>query len=422
MSAILTSQMVTRRALAILHNKLNFIGTINRQYDESFAKEGAKIGNQLKIRLPNQYITRTGQVATIQPTQENYTTLVMATQRGVDVDFTSQDLTLSIDDFSERILEPAMAQLSSTIEADVFGSAGLAVAQEYGDADTLATFTSDPMRYFLQAKAILNKALTPKDNKRYANINSPTMAALVYGNKALFQDSSAISEGYLEGITGRMSGLTFLENELVGTFTGPNTSAAHFEINASNISGSTLTVQVASGTVTQIPKGSVVTIAGVYDIHPETKASYPNLKQFVVTADSGAAPTSLSIDPPIIPVGGVVGTYTAGMANCSNVPSNGADVWIAGSKIASTDLQTMSAPTLVNNLVYHKDFCTFVTADLYMPKGGMELAAREVYDGVSMRLLKGFDIINDVQISRFDVLYGFKVIRPQLACRILIQN
>lgn len=416
MSSLLTSQVVTRRALAILHNKLNFIGTINRQYDESFAKEGAKIGNQLKIRLPNQYTTRTGQVATIQPTQENYVQLVLATQRGVDVDFTSQDLTLSIDDFAERILEPAMSQLSSTVEADVLGVVANQVYQQYGSADSLATFTADPMKYFLQAKAILNKALTPKDNKRYALLNSITMAGLTYGNKALFQDASAISEQYLEGIVGRMSGLTFLENELVNSHTVGAFSGGQWEINASNIYGSTLTVTYEGGSATTMTEGTMFTIDGVYDIHPETKASYSNLKQFVVLgASSGnTAPTTSSwvISPPIIPVGGVAGVYTAGMANCSNVPTNDVNINVIGT----------TATAYVNNLVYHKDFATFVTADLYMPKGGMEMAAREVYDGVSMRLLKGFDIINDVQVSRFDVMYGFQIIRPQMGCRVYIAN
>lgn len=362
-------------------------------------------------------MTRTGSVATIQPTQENYVNLVISTQKGVDLDFTAQDLTLSIDDFSERFIEPAMAQLASTIEADAITGLSRKVAQQYGGGDSLATFTSDPMKYFLQAKALLNKSLTPKDNKRFAMLNSPTMAGLVYGNKALFQDASAISEQYLEGVVGRMSGLTFIENEMVdsqllGTYT--LTTADSIEINAANITGSTLTVTSTEGgaSVTSLPAGTIITIDGVYDVHPETKASYSNLKQFVLTAAAGASPSSLSIDPPIIPVGGVVGTYVPGMANCSGSPANDANVNVIGT----------TATTVVNNLVYHKNFAAFVTADLYMPKGGMEMAHREVYDGISMRFLKGFDLINDIQISRVDVLYGYQILRPQLACRVLIQN
>ena len=412
-ATLLTSQMVTRRALAILHNKLNFIGTINRQFDSSFGKEGAKIGNQLKVRLPNQYVTRTGQVANIQPTQENYVQLVVATQKGVDVDFTSQDLTLSIDDFSERILEPAMAQLASSIEADVFTVANK-VYQQYGSAATLSTFASSPLSYFLQAKAILNKSLTPKDAKRYANINSITMAALVDGLKGLFQDASSIAEQYLEGIVGRTSGLTFLENELVPTHTNAAWSGTPVVASA-NQTGTSLATSGWTATTDAIYAGTIFTVPGCYMVHPETKVAYPSLQQFVCTTTTfadGAGLISIPISPAIIPVGGVAGTYSAAMANVSASPTNGQPLSIVG----TTGL------SYINNLVYHKDFATFVTADLYMPKGGMEMAAREMYDGISMRFLKGFDIINDIQISRFDVLYGYQAIRPQLACRIAVQN
>ncbi len=332
------------------------------------------------------------------------------------MDFTSQDLTLSIDDFAERVLEPAMSQLATSVESDVLSGVANQVYQQYGSADSLATFTADPMKYFLQAKAILNKSLTPKDNKRYALLNSITMAGLVYGNKALFQDASAISEGYLEGIVGRMSGLTFIENELVNSHTLGVYSGTQWEIDASNIYGSTLTVTAEGGSATTMTEGTLFTIDGVYQVHPETKASYSNLQQFVIlgTGSGHTAPTTTSwvISPPIIPVGGVAGVYVPGMANVSNVPTNDVNINIIGT----------TALSYVNNLVYHKDFATFVTADLYMPKGGMEMAAREVYDGVSMRLLKGFDIINDIQISRFDVLYGYQIIRPQLASRVYIAN
>ena len=413
-ATLLTSQAVTRRALAILHNKLNFIGTINRQYDNSFAREGAKIGNQLKIRLPNQYVTRTGQVANIQPTQENYVQLVLATQKGVDLDFTSQDLTLSIDDFADRILEPAMAQLATTIEADVFSGTATKVYQQYGSAATLNTFASGPLNYFLQAKAILNKSLTPKDNKRYANVNSITMAAMVDGLKGLFQDSSSIAEQYLEGIVGRTGGLTFLENELVPTHYNAAWSGTPVVASA-NVTGTTLPTSGWTATTDAIYAGTIFTVPGCYMVHPETKVAYPSLQQFVCTTTTfadGAGLISVPISPAIIPVGGVAGTYTAAMANVSASPTNGQPLSIVG----TTGL------SYINNLVYHKDFATFVTADLYMPRGGMEMASREVYDGISMRLLKGFDIINDVQISRIDVLYGYQTVRPQMACRMAIQN
>ena len=82
-----------------------FFGTINP-------------GDTLKIRLPNQYVVRTGPTLSAQDTTESSVPLQIATQKGVDLNFTSSDLTLSLDDFSGRILEPAMAVLAAAIEAD----------------------------------------------------------------------------------------------------------------------------------------------------------------------------------------------------------------------------------------------------------------------------------------------------------------
>ena len=118
-NTLLTPTAVTREALRVLHQKLNFVGTINRSYDDRFAKSGAKIGDSLTIRKPNQYTVRTGAALSSQDVAEQSVTLQVATQKGVDTTFTSDDLSLDMDDFSDRILQPAMAVLGANIEADV---------------------------------------------------------------------------------------------------------------------------------------------------------------------------------------------------------------------------------------------------------------------------------------------------------------
>src|SRR4051812_3182367 len=112
-NTLLTPTMVTRKALMVLHQKLNFVGTINRQYDDSFSKDGAKIGDTLKIRLPNQYTVRIGAPIGVQDTPETSVSLQIGTQKGVDMNFSSNELTLSLDDFSTRIIEPAMSVLAA---------------------------------------------------------------------------------------------------------------------------------------------------------------------------------------------------------------------------------------------------------------------------------------------------------------------
>ena len=115
-NTLLNVDKITNAALAILHQKLNFVGSINRTYDSSFAVEGAKIGSTLRIRLPNKFTTTTGQALNLQDVQETNTTLTVATQRGVHTVFNSQQLALNIFDFSQQVLEPAMAQLAASIE------------------------------------------------------------------------------------------------------------------------------------------------------------------------------------------------------------------------------------------------------------------------------------------------------------------
>lgn len=164
-NTILTPTAVTREALRVLHQKCNFIGSINRQYDDSFAKSGAKIGDSLKIRLPNEYTVRSGAVLDVQDTTETSTTLQIATQKGVDLNFTSVDLTLSLDDFSKRILEPAMSVLAAAIESDVM-NVYKSVPYQVDNIDAAATFAK-----LLAGRKILNDNLAPY-NARTANLTT----------------------------------------------------------------------------------------------------------------------------------------------------------------------------------------------------------------------------------------------------------
>jgi hypothetical protein len=393
---ILTDVKITRKALQILHNKLTFVGTINRQYDDSFAQEGAKIGNSLKIRLPNQYTVRTGQVAQIQQTQEQSVTLTVATQKGVDVNFTSQDLLMSLDDFSDRIIEPAMAVLAASIEADVFN----VYASVYQQAGTAGANPSD-ITAFLNAKTLMNRSLTPKGDERYVQVNSAVSAAMVGGLKTLYEDSKSIGKQYLEGRMFKTAGFNFFENELVPFQTNATWTGTPVVYGAGQ-TGATLATSGWTATTDQIAAGTVFTVPGCYMVHPETKVSYGALQQFVCTATT-TADANGRMTIPISPSITIAGAYQ----NTSAAPTNSGALTITGS----------SATAYSQSLAYHRDFATFVTADLPLYKG-MDMAAREVYDGISIRLLKGYDIINDVQISRLDVLYGYLAMRPQLACRI----
>lgn len=394
-NSILTPTAVTRKALAILHQKLNFVGSINRQYDDSFAKSGAKIGDSLKIRLPNQYTVRTGASLSTQDTTETSTTLQIGTQKGVDITFTSNELTLSLDDFADRILEPAMAVLAANIEADALNMA-LDVYQVVNNVGSAITLNKA-----LTARKILVDALAP-GNDRTMLLNTQDNLDLVDGLKGLFQDSAEIAKQYREGMVGRTAGFgTIYENTLLASqTTGTAASTTTYTVNGTTLTGATgIVVQTGS---TTFKKGDVITIAAVNRCHPETKADTGVLQQFVVTADYAGGAGTLAISPAIY------GPTSGGLQNVVALPLTSAAITKVGGASA------VYRPSLA----FHKDAFTFATADLIMPNG-VDFAAREVYDGISMRIVRQYAISTDTMPCRLDVLYGYKTIRAQLAARIL---
>lgn len=367
---------------------MNFVGSIERQYDDQFARSGAKIGTSLKIRLPNQYVVRTGATLSAQDSEETSETLTVATQKGVDLNFTSVDLTLNLDDFSKRILDPAMSVLAANIEADAMGMYR-DIAQSVwngGSANSLAKVAA--------ARTILQRSLAPM-NDRTANLNVQDMADVITAGQTLFNPNAEIAKQYREGYVGRQGGFDYVENSMWAAHT--RGAGASYLVNDTVASGdSTLTVDTGTGAVKQ---GDVFTIAGVFAVHPETKVSTGVLQQFVVTADAASGAGTWSVSPAFV--------STGAKQNVSALPADNASISFLGT--ASTAVGT--------SLLYQKEAFAFATADLVMPKG-VDFSARQVLDGVSMRIVRAYDINNDKFPCRLDVLYGYKTLRPQLACRL----
>lgn len=394
---LLTPTAVTRKALAILHQKLSFVSTVERKYDDSFAKDGAKIGDTLKIRLPNQYTVTSGAVMVAQDTAEESVTLQVNNQKHVGLNFTDVDLTLSIDDFGERILEPAMAVLAAAIESDVLTNVYKDIYNQVNNTGSAATYAK-----VLQGRKMLVDNLAPPSS-RNVQLNTQDNVDLVDALKGLFNDQKSLSLQYKEGYMGRAAGFDYMENTLLPSHTrgAANTSyTTDTRTSALPLVATAVTaVTVASGTGT-IVKGDVFTIAGVYRVHPETKQSTGVLQQFVCTADNAGGAGSVSISPSII---------LAGAKQNVTIPSGSATAALTFAGTASTAHGI--------SLAYQKQAFAFATADLKMPKG-VHFAAREQYDGISMRIVQNFDIINDAFPARVDVLYGYKTLRPQLAARL----
>ncbi|GKS86483.1 hypothetical protein AVMA1855_20045 [Acidovorax sp. SUPP1855] len=390
-NSLLTPKEITRKALVILHQKLNFVGNVNRTYDSKFAKEGAKIGNSIDIRLPNQYVVTDGPNLVTQDTNDQVVTLQINKQKHVGVSFSSVERTLSLDDYADRVLEPAMAQLAASIEADAF-SMMLDVPYAVNNIGSPLTF-----RKVLEARKILNDNLAPMDNNRSVILNTTDNVDMVDQLKGLFQDSTQIAKQYREGMMGRTGGFDFWENTLMpGQVTGTAAAATGYTVNGAAQTGATIVV--ATGTAT-FKKGDVITIGGVNRVHPESKVDTGTLQQFVVTADFAGGAGTINISPSIV----ATGAYQ----NVTASPANGA---------AIAKLGTASG-IYRPSLAFHRDAFAFATVDLILPP--KKDAYREVYDGISMRFVSDYNIQNDTLPARFDVLYGYKTIRPQLAVRLL---
>ena len=402
---ILTPTQVTRKSLAILHNKLTFLKTINRQYDAQYARAGAKIGTSLLIREPNQFTVRTGAVMQTQDIAETSQTLALATQKGVDFNFSSVELTMSLDDFAGRILEPAMSRLAAEVESKVLQSVYQDIHNQSGTpATTPATLTA-----VLNGNVKLTQGLAPRSD-RHLLLESGAMAAVTGSVSAFFHRASEIERAFSEGFIGQASGMKWWESEMVPTHTNGTRDDTTPVVNTSTgiTSGTAVITMTAFGDGLTYKKGDIFTVADVFAVNLETKQKYAHLQQWVVTADETETGTG-DMSPAVSPT-----PITSGAKQNIQIDSAG-----SGKLVLNLTGEGSGAASLVTpqNLAYQRDAFTFVTADLEMPKG-VDFAAREVFDGISLRIVRKYDITNDKFPARIDVLYGFKTLRPEWACRV----
>ena len=398
-NSILTIDMITRKALEILENNLVITRNVNRQYDDSFAVEGAKIGSTLRIRLPDRALVTDGAALQVQDDNEQFTTLTVASQKHIGVNFTSAELTMQLDDFAERVLKPRISQLASSIDADVATS----FKSIYQSVGTPGTVPSTSL-VLLQAQQKLNEAAAVM-SPRYATVNPAANAGLVEGMKGLFNPTDTISRQFKNGMMGE-GVLGFEEinmSQSISQHTTGTTPTAPIVAATVTAEGSTsLAISFSSGSPT-FRIGDVFTVANVFAVNPQTRQSTGSLQQFVVTANLDISSTTtgtLTVSPAMY-------TSANALATINAFPASGAALTFLGG----------SATAYPQNLIYHKDAITFATADLLLPQG-VDMASRQVHNGISMRIVRQYDINNDRLPCRIDVLYGFSAIRPQMACRL----
>lgn len=394
----LTPDKILKESLRVLHSKINLIKGVTRQYDKQFAQTGGKIGDTLRIRLPNEFSVRSGSVMQVQDVEQTKVDLTVATQKGVDMNFSSSELAMDIDDFSGQYIKPAMSRLAAELEKDFLASITTAVYNRVGTPGT-APATS---LAWLEANQKLNEYLAPSES-RHVLMTPRAQAATIGGLDGKFNPGGKISKQYESGeMGGNTLGFdTWSMSQVLPVLTlGTATNTTPLTDAVTAQTGSSLILNGTGNAVTY-KAGTTFTIADVYAVNPETKQQYRHLQQFVVTADatansSNGGEVTLAISPAIV-ASGV-------RQNVSNGAANDKAITITGSASTAYGL----------NLAYQKEFATFVTADLEIDSGA-KFCAREVFDGISMRIWRAGDITNDKFPCRLDVLYGHKIIRPNLA-------
>ena len=388
--------MITRKALAIFENELVLTRNVNRAYDDSFAVEGAKIGSTLRIRLPDRALVTDGAALQVQDDNEQYTTLAVSNQKHIGVNFTSAELTMQLDDFADRVLKPRISQLAASVDADVANSFK-SIYQSVGTPGT----TPGTSAVLLAAHQKLNEQAAPM-NLRYATVNPAANAGLVEGLKGLFNPQTTISKQFKSGMMGEgVLGYDEINmSQSIKQHTTGDWGTTITVTSTISTQGATSVGLSFTGSSKTWNVGDVFTIAGVFSVNPQTRESTGSLQQFVVTAAAtGSSTATVSVSPAIY-------TSASALATVNAFPAAGAVVTMLGS----------AATQYAQNLVYQKDAITFATADLLLPQG-VDMASRQVHNGISLRVVRQYDINNDRMPCRIDVLYGYSVIRPQGAVR-----
>ena len=420
-NTLLTISKITNEALMVLENELTFTSEVDRNYDDQFAVVGAKIGATVNVRRPGRFIGTTGPALNVEDLNETSVPVTLSTQFHVDTQFTTADLALSLDMFSDRILKPAVAAIANKIDYDGTTTAALNTANIVGTAGTPPTglFT------YLSAQAYLDSEGAPRDGRRSCIVEPFTSATIVDSLKGLFVPTAEISAQYTKGLMGRDSGgMNWkLDQNIVsqtfGNFSSSTVTASVATTTATGFltsgwaSSSTISLTAANTGTINLNAGDTFQIAGVYAVNPQNRQAYGTnkLRSFVVksavSVASGAS-VSVIVSPAVISGGQFQNVSIPAPAASAAVTFFASQYNASGSGIVSPQ-----------NIVMHRNAFTIAMADLELPEG-VHFAGRasDKEIGLSMRVVRQYTINNDSIPTRVDVLYGWAPLYPELACRV----
>lgn len=404
-NSLLNISMITKESLRILKNELGFSKRINREYDDQFAQSGAKIGATINIRKPVRFTVTDGAALNLQNIADQSVALVLDKQKHVGFQFSSKDMTLSIDEFGPRYLQPAIAALANKIDYD-----GMQMYKSVWNSVGVPGTTPATALVALAAGQKISEMAGPQGDRSLV-INPAAQAAMVNGLSSIFNNSSQLQKQYEKGSMGLALGFDWMMDQNVGVSVTGNNNGDTLLVNTPSVisadGDTTLVIDgCGSSTTGEFQIGDIFTIGSVYAVNPQTKVSTGSLMQFVVTATC----TSVGVDATVsfLPAFQSTGAYQ----NIDALPANNAAV----TPVQKVSAEGVSTP---QNLAFHKDAFILGMADLELP-GGVEMASRaqDKDAGLSVRIVRAYDINNDQHPCRVDVIYGHKAVYPELACRI----
>lgn len=409
-NTVLTASIIAKEAVRILDNELVMAKKVFRGHEEDFAKKvnGYKVGETITIKKPTDFTVRDGAVMSAQNVTEGSTTITVDKRKGVDFKFTSQELTMKIEDLSERVIKPAMVQLANQVDVDLHSLYKYIPNWQGTPATPINSFAD-----FALAPQLLDEYAVPQDGR--CGVLSPADHwGLVGSQTALYVDTIA-KPAYRNGETGMVGNVDLYMTQNVATHTTGSRSGSpliDLSITSSTITydavkdsmQQTIHIDTLGGATDTIKAGDVFTIAGVYAVNPVTKAPLGFLKQFTVMSDATAAgsETDLVIYPAMIWTGAFKNVDVQGVTDLNNQA-----VTFIGA--ASTNWR--------QNMVFHKNAFALVSVPLVSPPGAVDVA-RQTYKGTSVRVIPVYDGVNDESAWRLDILYGVKAIDPRLATRL----
>jgi hypothetical protein len=414
-NTLLNISMITNDALRILVNNLVFAKYVTRSYDGAFGVSGAKVGTTLNIRKPVRYIGGEGPVLPIEDITETSVPLALNRQPVVGITFSSADLLLAIDEFSKRLIQPAVANIAN--------KADLAVAQLYQlvwnqASGTTPGVTPNDINYFLNSQTKLNNNATPSDGQRHVVVTPKIESLITYTLKSLFQSSNQIKEQYEKGMMGTAAGYEWsmsqnVFTQTVGALGTAGAIASNPVVSAAGQTGNSVTTSGWDNSINNILNvGDIIQMAGCHLVNPQNRQSTGDLQDFVVSApvnSSNTGTATIYFNPPII----TSGAYQTVDAS----PALNAAITVYG--VAYGSFSTIANAQSPQAMGFHPDALCLACADLPLPQG-VDMAARASDDelGLAIRLVRQYDINSDRFPCRVDFLFGTAALRPELACRI----